>query len=333
VQDTREIDWRLCVRDADKGTSRFRDARLAGEAARQHGIVTARQLAAWGFSRNAIAVRVRRGHLHPIHRGVYAVGHDALTQAASFTAAVLACGAGAVLSHHSAAVHHGMLTSDGRDPDVTVPRAGGRKVAGIRVHRGRLDPRDVWTRDGIRVTDPARTTFDLAATMSAHRLRRTARQAQAEQRVNVHRLVDVLNRNPGHRGAATLRALIADGPTPTRSDHEDLVLGLIDRAGIDRPEINTKLRLDGRTIEPDLLWREERLVIECDSRRWHSDPLTRENDADKQAILEAHGYLVLRITWKQGIKHPQQTLARIRSHRNVDRSSVRDRGRSPDGCT
>jgi very-short-patch-repair endonuclease len=112
-----------------------------------------------------------------------------------------------------------------------------------------------------------------------------------------------------------------------------MVLELIDRAGVDRPELNAKLHLDGRAIEPDMLWREDRLAIECDSRRWHSDPLTRENDADKQAILEAHGYRVLRITWKQGITHPQQTLARIRSHRNVDRSSVRDKGRSPDGCT
>lgn len=300
----------VCVRRT-KAPLDFRDARLAHEAARQHGIVTARQLAAWGFSRNAIAVRVRRGHLHPIYRGVYAVGHDALTQTASFTAAVLACGANAVLSHHSAAVHLGMLTCDGGDPHVTVPCAGGRNVAGIRVHRSQLDPRDAWTRDGILVTSPARTTLDVAATMSAHGLRRMGRQAQAEQRVNVRQLVEVVQRHPGHRGAANVRALIADGPAPTRSDHEDMVLDLIDRAGIDRPELNTRLRLDGRTIEADMLWSERRLVIECDSRRWHSDPLTRENDADKQAVLEANGYRVLRITWTQGINHPRQTPARL----------------------
>ena len=54
-------------------------------------------------------------------------------------------------------------------------------------------------------------------------------------------------------------------------------------------------------------------VIECDSRRWHDNPLTRQNDADKQAILQAHGYRVLRITWQQVVDHPAQTLARIRA--------------------
>jgi hypothetical protein len=261
-------------------------------------------------------VRLRRGHLHRIHRGVYAVGHDALAQDASFIAAVLACGAGATLSNHAAAAHLGMLEHDGRDPDVIVPRAGGRKIAGICVHRSRLDPRDVWTRGAIRVTSPARTILDLAATLKPKALRRLARQAQAEHRVNVRQLLEVVKRHPHHRGAATLRRTIADGPAPTRSDHEDLVLDLIDRAEIPRPELNAPLHLDGRRIVPDMLWREQRVAIECDSRRWHSDPLTQQDDADKQAILEANGYRVLRITWWQAVSRPGQTLARLSGARS-----------------
>jgi hypothetical protein len=286
---------------------------VARLAARRHGVVTTRQLAACGIVGPMVTARVRRGNLHPIHRGVYAVGHDALTQTASFAAAVLACGAGAVLSHHAAAVHLGLLAGlDGRLPEVIVPRAGGRRLDGVRAHRSALNPGDVWTRDAIRVTSPARTSLDLAATTAAKALRRTLRQAQAEQRVNVRQLLDVLHRHPHHRGAAKLRAAIADGPAPTRSDHEDLVLDLIDRAGIRRPELNPRLRVGGRTILPDMLWREERLALECDSRRWHGDPLTLQDDADKQAILEAHGYRVLRVTWRQAAGDPQQTLARLR---------------------
>jgi hypothetical protein len=155
--------------------------------------------------------------------------------------------------------------------------------------------------------------LDVAATMPAKPLRRMVRQAQAEKHVNVRQLLDILHRHPRHRGAAKLRAVIADGPAPTRSAHEDQVLDLIDRAGIPRPELNPKLHLNGRDIVPDMLWHDHRLVIECDSRRWHDDPLTRQNDADKQAILEAHGYRVLRITWPQVVDHPRQTLARIRA--------------------
>lgn len=75
--------------------------------------------------------------------------------------------------------------------------------------------------------------------------------------------------------------------------------------------MNPRLRLDGRTIRPDLLFGSHRLVVELDGRRWHHDPLTRQDDAVKQAILEAHGYRVLRITWWQIVSHPRQTLRRV----------------------
>lgn len=288
------------------------DAEVARLAAGHNGVVTTRELAACGIKGPMVTARVRRGHLHRKHHGVYAVGHPALTQTGTFTAAVLACGAGAVLGHHAAAAHLELLMYDGRDPDVIVPRSGGRKIDGITPHRSRLDPRDVWTRDGIRVTSPARTILDLAATIGPKALRRLARQAQAEHHVNVRQLLEILRRHPGHRGAARLRAAIADGPAPTRSDHEDLVLDLIDRAGLARPELNVALQLGGRRIVPDMLWRAERIVVECDSRRWHSDPLTLRDDADKQAILEAHGHRVVRITWHQAAGNPRQTLARLR---------------------
>ena len=261
-----------------------------------------------------IAARVQRGQLHPMFRGVYVVGHDTLTRTASFNAAVLACGAHATLSHYAAAAHLEMRKWDDREPEVTVPNQRGRKIDGIHVHRSALDRRDVWVRDGIRVTCPARTILDIAETMPVPALRRMVRQAQAEQRVNVRQLLEMLRRHPRHRGAAKLRAVIADGPAPTRSDLEDLALDLIDGSGrIERPELNPRLRIDGRTIVPDMLWRAQRVIVECDSRRWHSDPLTRQDDADKQAILEAHGYRVLRITWRQIIDRPRQTLARIRA--------------------
>jgi len=71
--------------------------------------------------------------------------------------------------------------------------------------------------------------------------------------------------------------------------------------------------LDGRAIEPDLLWRERRVVIELDGATWHDERLAREDDAERQALLEAHGYRVLRISWRQLVDHPRQTIARIRS--------------------
>jgi len=244
---------------------------VARWAAEQHGVITLAQLHACGLDRAAVLRRVRAGTLHPVHRGVYAVGHPALTLTGRFVAAVLACGDGASLSFLA------------------------------------------WHRDGMRVTSPARTLLDLAAVLPEPALRRAARQAQAERRVNVRQLREILARSNGHHGVSALRAIVDDGPSPTRSDLEDALLDLLDDAGIERPEVNAPLRLDGRRIVPDYLWRARRLAIEADSRRWHDDPLTRRNDADKQAILEASDYRVLRITDHQIADRPQQTLARVRA--------------------
>ena len=80
------------------------DSRLDEIASRQHGVVSLRQLEHVGLDRYAVAKRARRGRLHRIHHGVYAVGHRGLSLHGRFMAAVLACGEGAVLSHVSAAV-------------------------------------------------------------------------------------------------------------------------------------------------------------------------------------------------------------------------------------
>jgi predicted transcriptional regulator of viral defense system len=289
------------------------DMRVVAIAREQHGVVSVGQLAALGLDSAAITRRVGSGRLHRVHRGVYAVGHDALTTTASFVAAVLAGGGGAVLSHHSAAVYWGFVRWDGRSPEVTVTGAQ-RRVPGLRVHRSRaVDRRDVMRRDGMLVTSPARTLLDLAAVVGPRELRRAARQAEAARHVNVRQLADVLVRAHGHRGAGALRRVVADGPAPTRSELEDIVLDLIDRAGIPRPQINAALTLDGRTVVPDFLWPEQRVILEADGAAYHAGALARAHDAERQALLEAHGYRVLRITWDQAVRHPRQTLARIRA--------------------
>lgn len=277
-------------------------------------MITAWQLAACKLNSNAITVRIRRGQLHRVHRGVYAVGTGVLTLRGQLTAAVLACGDDAVLSHRSAAAWWRMLPWDGRDLEVIVRGGAGRTISGIRPRWSRsLTERDIWRRDHIRVTSPARTALDLAADMTPKALRRMVRQALAERRVTIRQLADVLGRAPRHPGARALRAIVADGHVPTRSELEDVALDLLERSGIERPEVNPGLHLDDRDIHPDLLFRSHRLVIELDSRRWHHDPLTQRDDADKQAILEAQGYRVLRITWQQIVDDPHQTLRRIRS--------------------
>jgi hypothetical protein len=64
-----------------------------------------------GLGAAAIDHRVKRGALHVIHHGVYAVGHRVLSREGRWLAAVLAAGPGAVLSHRSAAAMWGIWDS------------------------------------------------------------------------------------------------------------------------------------------------------------------------------------------------------------------------------
>ena len=79
------------------------DTRVAAIAAEQHGRIRTDQLSACGLDRSA----VRKGQLHRVHRGVYAVGHAGETLHARFMSAVLACGPRAALSYYAAAALYG----------------------------------------------------------------------------------------------------------------------------------------------------------------------------------------------------------------------------------
>ncbi len=61
--------------ERDQSTARA-DLQVARVAARQHGVVSVADLRACGLTQQGdLDVRVANGRLHPLHRGVYAVGH------------------------------------------------------------------------------------------------------------------------------------------------------------------------------------------------------------------------------------------------------------------
>ena len=286
------------------------DVRLAAVASRQHGCVRIDQLGACGLDHAAVARRVRKGHLHRVHNGVYAVGHPALTLDGRFAAAVLAGGRGANLSHWAAAALAGLVRwDDDRAIDITVRGSGSRRRAGIRFHRARaLDPRDTTRIRGIPATTPARALLEIAPQLSDRRLKRLVRQAQAEQLANVRQIAETLGRANGHRATGRLAALVADGPAPTRSAHEDIVLDLILRAGFERPHVNE--RYSATTYIPDFRWPAQRLILEVDSP-WHDGRLAHELDAERQAELEAAGERILRTTLEQATHSPRRLAARL----------------------
>jgi very-short-patch-repair endonuclease/predicted transcriptional regulator of viral defense system len=278
-------------------------------AERQHGVVARVQLLAIGLSRHAIAHLLATGRLHRVHRGVFAVGHRKLTQGGRWMAAVLTAGQGAVLSHLSAAALWGMLPVRSGAIDVTTT-AKKRGQKGIRVRQAKLAPRDIRTRDGIPVTSPERTLLDLAAT-HPNLLDRAIREAHYLRLTSLTSLTEICNRNKGRAGSKALAQAIEDADLdkgPTREEFERRFRLFLKKHKLPIPLFNPPIEINGITIHPDCLWPSRSLIVELDSRKAHATPQAFEDDRARDRALQAAGYRVIRITWRQLHRQPQALL-------------------------
>lgn len=279
-----------------KSTEHPLDARLAGLAARQHGLVTVGQLLELGLGMSAIAKRARGGRLHRVHRGVYKVGYPGLTPNGRFMAAVLACGDGAALSHLSAAVLWGLLQDRGDSVHVTAETR--RRVKGIAVHEAPLQGERV-RRHGIVVTTAGRTLVDLADVVPRRTLERAMDEAE-------YLNLDRAGREPRHgrRGTGLLTSVLAvhePGTTRTRSQLEEIFLALCDHHAFPRPEVN--VGIEG--YECDFVWREARLVVETDGAAAHGTRRALERDPQRDARLMLAGWRVWRVSYVQVVREPE----------------------------
>jgi very-short-patch-repair endonuclease len=280
------------------------DRAVADLARRQHGVVARAQLSALGLSRREIERRVARHWLHRVHRGVYAVGHLALTRNGRFMAAVLACGEGAALSHFSAAVLWAILDDRGQSIHVTAERR--RRVKGLMVHEGPLEGERVG-RHGIVVTTPARTIVDLADVVTR---RRTLERAIDEADYLRLAWTDAAPRR-GRKGSGLLASVLAvhePGTTRTLSEFEERFLAFCDPHGFRRPEVNCSI--EGYLC--DFAWREERIVVETDGGQAHGTRRAKERDPVRDVDLQLAGWRVMRVTWMRLLREPDAVAGQLR---------------------
>lgn len=158
----------LSPRTAVELRTRGRERALAALARDQHGVARRGHLLALGFDDKAIGRRIAKGQLGVVHRGVYSVG---------------------LIFRYSGVVI-----------DVTSPRRRHSRP-GIRMHFAVLPSDETVIEDGIRVTTPARTIFDLAATEPPNRLGRAIHEADVRRLLDATGLRALMDRYPGHRAA------------------------------------------------------------------------------------------------------------------------------------
>ena len=279
-------------------------ARAAWElAGRQHGVVARRQLQDLGFSSEATRHRIAKGRLHPIHRGVYAVGRRELSREGRWMAAVLACGDGAVLSHDSAACLWGLQKREPAQVHVSIPRARNARPSRIRVHRRHPEALvDATTRDRIPVTSPVRTLVDLAARAERPTAEALVNQADKLDLIDPEALRAALDERDGERGAPLLREVLDRASfTLTDSELERLFLPIVRRVGLPNPA--TRQWVNGHRV--DLFWPELDLVVETDGLRYHRTATQQARDTVRDNAHRAAGLVPVRFTHAQVRYEPE----------------------------
>lgn len=296
---------------------------MTKRAGQQFGVISRSQLREIGLSNDAIDHEIRIARLHRVFRGVYAYGNPRLDGRGRLWAAVLACGPGTVVSHRSAAALMGLLDRGPVVIDVIAPGLHGRAINGIRPHKVRLPTGDeVGTFDGVPCTSPSRVFVDLAGTVGLSTLRSCFERGAAKGVLDLDGIEAVLARGP-RRGAKALRALIADWRPAApvlrqgrlKSPLEAKVLPVVLRDGAPEPRLNAPVELaDGQWIEVDLLWEDQRLVVEADSREFHGTEAAFERDRWRDRELMRVGYSTLRIT-NHAAEHEADAVADAIRHR------------------
>jgi predicted transcriptional regulator of viral defense system len=279
-------------------------------AERQHGVVARRQLLELDMRPGSIVDRITSGRLHPVHRGIYVVGHRLITPRGRWMAGVLAGGREGALSHRAAGRLWNLVSNAGQ-VDVTVPRARPNRP-GLRWHVGALPADERTVKDGIPVTTVPRTLLDLATVLRPDRLQRALHEAEVQRLYDRLSVPDLLARHPHRRGAAALRRILATtelGRNVTRNDFEQAFLSFLDEYGLPRPEVNEPLWLAGCSIEPDCLWRAQRAIVELDSFGVHGTRKLFESDRARDRALTIAGWRAVRVTWRQ-LQYQRTALAR-----------------------
>jgi very-short-patch-repair endonuclease len=263
----------------------------------QHGVIARRQLMELGLHPQAIKRRIRAGVLHPIMRGIYAVGRPQLTRHGYWMAAVLSCGPSAVLSHESAAALWGIRPPLEGQMEISLPAVMLRCRPGIVVHRRiTLGPGDVTERQGIPVTTVICTLVDIAARLGRAELERAVGEADRLDLTDPEQLRSALDGMTPRPGLAAIRETL-DRRTfaLTDSELERRFLRLVARAGLPVPE--TRRVVNGFRV--DFYWRELGLVVETDGLRYHRTPAQQTKDRIRDQAHLAAGMTPLRFTHAQ----------------------------------
>jgi hypothetical protein len=299
----------------------FRKARVAG-------------IAEWygaGLTRAELRSLVRSGDLVRVWPAVYATraavewgkasparGHALLAMAAR-----AALGADSVVSHHSAALIHGLdlfPAASGRLVTLTRPptrRCNRAKSDGVVFHTAELPAGHATTLLGVRVTTVPRTVVDLARVssfMSAVVTADSALRADANgvgftSKETLIAACDACAGWPGNRQA---RRAVEFGDPRAGSVLESCARVIFHEHGLDPPELQFTVTGPDFRYNVDFYWPGNRVIAEADGGMKYEDPERAIRQLSRDQRLRDLGYRVVHFTWRELFRNQAAVIERIR---------------------
>lgn len=290
------------------------DHTATGLSAKQGGFLRRDQAIDIGLSRGQIARRLEDGRWTRIGRYGYCLIE--MAEPMERLRAAIAALPDAVVSHHAAAELLGVERVPRGIASVAVHTRTTHQFPGVVVHRNQdLDEAHVIEKAGLPTTTVPRTIVDLAALLTRGHLGVVVDEAVAACLTSHDQIGIVLDEvaTRGKPGVRALREVLASRlPGPERgSTLERLGARVLVGGGLSEPEYEFPIPwAEDRRF--DCAYPDQRLAIEWDSKRWHSqlEAFNRDRARDREAILR--GWRVLRFTWEDLRNRPDLVVNTVR---------------------
>ena len=246
-----------------------------------------------GVSKSTWYQRIREGRLFPILGEVASfvdVG-DPIPREVLIGAAILEAGDGGGPYGATALERLGAWPERRRDDSIHV--VSRRSIRPIRDHR-------ITFHRSAERRSAAAAALEAATQLTPHQLTFALRELAYAQLLTIAQFRRFVEARSGHRGVVTARRAIElhDALSAgTKSRSEDRALGPLS-AAFGEPVVNVFGAAGVPDYEPDLLWRREMIIVEIDGGPHLDDPVTVARDRERDRILRAAGWIVIRVPWQ-----------------------------------
>lgn len=281
----------------------------------QYGAISRAQLATCGWSGEKIKRSIRSGELIRFAGSAVfrSAAHDA-TPHMVVHGTSLWLGSSAVLLGRAAAWWWGLLGEPPAVLDFSGPKRRGRGPVGTALHRVYVDAVDRTQLRGVSVLGKEMAALRAAADLELDRAGSGISfiDRAIQTGINPTRFRDVLDRHRFCSGNAVGRYIADVTSDDSESVGERRTAALMSGAGLKGWRQQVPVTAAGRRYRLDFAFEAEKVAVEFDGFAFHHTPERFRRDRARDDDLEAAGWRIVHLTWRDIHATPEEAIWRIR---------------------